>query len=126
MLTSAVCRNESLDVLGHLSSDGCMRPWLPSYASVPTPPSGPPEPLLHELHLQRLLPQPKWRVLLVRPQSRSMVLAPVLQCTLRAAPHVCSAISVWLQQGCTKAAIRHESRVTVYKNEEVLCSTCMI
>ncbi len=24
---SAICRNESLDVLGHLSSDGCMRPW---------------------------------------------------------------------------------------------------
>ena len=24
---SAMCRNESLDVLGHLSSDGCMRPW---------------------------------------------------------------------------------------------------
>ncbi len=27
MYQSAICRNESLDVLGHLSSDGCMRPW---------------------------------------------------------------------------------------------------
>ena len=35
--SSAVCRNESLDTLGHLSSDGCMRPWLPSYANLPKP-----------------------------------------------------------------------------------------
>ena len=29
------CRSESLDHLGHLSADGCMRPWLPSYANLP-------------------------------------------------------------------------------------------
>lgn len=29
------CRGESLDHLGHLSADGCMRPWLPSYANLP-------------------------------------------------------------------------------------------
>ena len=37
VFSSAVCRNESLDALGHLSSDGCMRPWLPSYANLPKP-----------------------------------------------------------------------------------------
>ena len=34
---SALFRNESLDALGHLSSDGCMRLWLPSYANLPKP-----------------------------------------------------------------------------------------
>jgi hypothetical protein len=29
------CRGESLDRLGHLSADGCMRAWLPSYANLP-------------------------------------------------------------------------------------------
>jgi len=28
------CRSESLDSLQHLSSDGLMRSWLPTYASV--------------------------------------------------------------------------------------------
>ncbi len=31
----ARCRDESLDALRHLSSDGFMRPWLPSYAAPP-------------------------------------------------------------------------------------------
>ena len=35
VLAPARCRDESLDALGHLSSDGFMRPWLPSYANVP-------------------------------------------------------------------------------------------
>ncbi|GAB4814514.1 hypothetical protein N2152v2_001560 [Parachlorella kessleri] len=30
----ALCRGESLDRLGHLSVDGMMRPWLPTYASL--------------------------------------------------------------------------------------------
>lgn len=32
----ALCRHESLDWLGHLSVDGMMRPWLPTYASLGT------------------------------------------------------------------------------------------
>ena len=30
----ARCRGESLDRLGHLSVDGMMRPWLPTYSSL--------------------------------------------------------------------------------------------
>ncbi|KAL4428393.1 hypothetical protein ABPG75_002482 [Micractinium tetrahymenae] len=30
----ALCRGESLSRLGHLSSDGMMRPWLPTYSSL--------------------------------------------------------------------------------------------
>ena len=56
VFSSAVCRNESWDALGHLSSDGCMRPWLPSYASLPKPqedPAAPPhEVLTHHNLLQ--------------------------------------------------------------------------
>ena len=49
VFSSAVCRNESLDALGHLSSDGCMRPWLPSYANLPKPQETPAAPPLHEV-----------------------------------------------------------------------------
>ncbi|CAL5222142.1 g4463 [Coccomyxa viridis] len=58
---SAICRSESLDVLGHLSSDGCMRPWLPSYANLPKAATEPPVYLSHQLCLPS---GPKWRVLL--------------------------------------------------------------
>ncbi len=30
----AACRDESLDSYGHLSADGCMRTWIPSYANT--------------------------------------------------------------------------------------------
>ncbi|CAL8465377.1 g4913 [Coccomyxa elongata] len=35
LVTPALCRNESLDLLHHLSSDGFSRPWLPNYANLP-------------------------------------------------------------------------------------------
>ena len=49
VFSSAVCCNESLDMLGHLSSDGCMRPWLPSYANLPKPQETPAAPPLPEV-----------------------------------------------------------------------------
>ncbi|KAK9805500.1 hypothetical protein WJX72_001649 [[Myrmecia] bisecta] len=46
IVTPAMCRHESLDSLMHLSSDGCMRSWLPTYANLPNKPKdGPPRPL---------------------------------------------------------------------------------
>lgn len=30
----AACRGESLDSYGHLSADGCMRSWIPSYSNT--------------------------------------------------------------------------------------------
>ena len=59
MFLSAVCRNESLDALGHLSSDGCMRPWLPSYANLPKPQEASAAPNPHTVGAHCNLWQPK-------------------------------------------------------------------
>ena len=58
VFSSAVCRNESLDALGHLSSDGCMRPWLPSYANLPKPQETSAAASLHEVLAHCKLCQP--------------------------------------------------------------------
>ena len=69
VFSSAVCRHESLDALGHLSSDGCMRPWLPSYANLPKPQetcAAPP----HEVLTHRDLWQPKAALLICHSSTR--------------------------------------------------------
>lgn len=71
----AICRYESLDSLGHLSIDGFMRPWLPSYSNVPK--AGPfvcVRQGANELWYLYVYSLPKWRTLAEVGVGRMMLL----------------------------------------------------
>lgn len=73
VLTPALCRNESLDLLHHLSSDGFSRPWLPNYANLPQRAAAALQQQQQQSAPCRVqvlrLDVPQWQVLIVRPRT---------------------------------------------------------